>query len=130
MKTILIYICAWLGMVVLAIANGIMRNNTYGHSMSALAAHQLSTIILILLFGIYVFILTGQFRIQSAAEAFVIGGSWLLMTVIFEFIFGHYVAGHSWGRLLQDYNILNGRIWVLILIWTFIAPYVFYRLRF
>ncbi len=112
------------------IANGIMRNNTYGHSMSALAAHQLSTIILILLFGIYVFILTGQFRIQSAAEAFVIGGSWLLMTVIFEFIFGHYVAGHSWGRLLQDYNILNGRIWVLILIWTFIAPYVFYRLRF
>jgi hypothetical protein len=117
-------------MVVLAIANGILRNHTYGHSMSELAAHQVSTIILTLLIGIYVFILTGQFRIQSAAEAFAIGGSWLLMTVIFEFIFGHYLAGHSWGKLLQDYNILNGRIWVFILIWTFIAPYVFYRLRF
>lgn len=130
MKTLFIYICAWVGMVVLAIVNGIMRNNTYSHSMSELAAHQLSTILLILLFGIYIYILTGLFRIQSAAEAFTIGGVWLIMTIIFEFVFGHYMVGHSWSRLLQDYNVLNGRVWILVLVWTFVAPYVFYRLRF
>lgn len=130
MKTLFIYICAWVGMVVLAIVNGIIRNNTYSHSMSELAAHQLSTILLILLFGIYIYILTGLFRIQSAAEAFTIGGVWLIMTIIFEFVFGHYMVGHSWSRLLQDYNVLKGRVWILVLIWTFVAPYVFYRLRF
>lgn len=130
MKTLFIYICAWVGMVVLAIVNGIMRNNTYSHSMSEIAAHQLSTILLILLFGIYIYILTGLFRIHSAAEAFTIGGVWLIMTIIFEFVFGHSMVGHSWSRLLQDYNVLNGRVWILVLVWTFVAPYVFYRLRF
>jgi hypothetical protein len=130
MKTISIYVCAWVGMVVLAIVNGIVRKNTYSHSMSELAAHQLSTIILIIVFGIYTYILTGHFRIQSSAEAFTIGGVWLFMTIIFEFVFGHYVAGHPWSKLLQDYNVPNGRVWVLILVWTFLAPFVFYRLRF
>ena len=121
---------AWLGMVILAILNGIIRENLYGQTMSELSAHQLSTLIAIILFGIYIFVLTGAFQIQSAKQAFTIGGIWLVMTVIFEFVFGHFVAGHSWTRLFMDYNILNGRVWIFVLIWTFMSPYVFYRLRF
>jgi len=49
------------------------------------------------------------------------------MTVCFEFFFGHYVAGHPWSRLFHDYNILDGRIWGLLLVWITVAPYVFYR---
>lgn len=130
MKTILIYIFAWLGMVIIAVANGIVREKLYGQSMSELSAHQLSTLIAIMLLGIYIFVLTIVFQIQSAKQAFTISGIWIIMTVIFEFVFGHFVAGHSWTTLFMDYNILNGRVWVLLLIWTFIAPYVFYRLRF
>ena len=127
MKTIFIYILAWLGMVLLAIVNGIIRGKSYGQSMSELSAHQLSTLIAIILFGIYIFSLTRVFQIQSTTQAFTIGGIWLIMTVIFEFLFGHFVAGHSWSRLFMDYNILNGRVWVLVLLWVFISPFVFYR---
>ncbi|MGK7897526.1 MAG: hypothetical protein AB4372_28885 [Xenococcus sp. (in: cyanobacteria)] len=127
MKTIFIYILAWLGMVLLAIVNGIIRGKSYGQSMSELSAHQLSTLIAIILFGIYIFTLTRVFQIQSTTQAFTIGGIWLIMTVIFEFLFGHFVAGHSWSRLFMDYNILNGRVWVLVLLWVFISPFVFYR---
>lgn len=130
MKTILIYILAWLGMVIIAVANGIVREKLYGQSMSELSAHQLSTLIAIILLGIYIFVLTIVFPIQSAKQAFTISGIWVTMTVIFEFVFGHFVAGHSWTTLFMDYNILKGRVWVFVLIWTFIAPYVFYRLRF
>lgn len=130
MKTILIYILAWLGMVIIAVANGIVREKLYGQSMSELSAHQLSTLIAIILLGIYIFVLTIVFPIQSAKQAFTISGIWITMTVIFEFVFGHFVAGHSWTTLFMDYNILKGRVWILVLIWTFIAPYVFYRLRF
>ena len=121
---------AWLGMVVLAIVNGIIREKFYSQLMSELSAHQLSTLLAIILFGIYIFALTGFFQIQSAKQAFMIGGIWLIMTVIFEFVFGHYMAGHSWSRLFMDYNILVGRVWIFVLIWTFTAPYVFYRIRF
>lgn len=130
MKTILIYILAWLGMVIIAVANGIVREKLYGQSMSELSAHQLSTLIAIILLGIYIFVLTIVFPIQSAKQAFTISGIWITMTVIFEFVFGHFAAGHSWSTLFMDYNILKGRVWILVLIWTFIAPYVFCRLRF
>ena len=53
----------------------------------------------------------------------------LAMTVAFEFLFGHYVAGHSWDRLLHDYNLFAGRVWVVVLVWVTVAPYLFFRLR-
>ena len=129
MKTIIIYILAWFGMVVLAIMNGIIREKFYSQSMSELSAHQLSTLTAIILFGFYIYFFTRFFQLDSAKQAFTIGDIWLIMTISFEFVFGHYIAGHSWPRLLMDYNILNGRVWILVLIWTFTAPYLFYRIR-
>ena len=51
----------------------------------------------------------------------------MLATIAFEFAFGHFVAGHSWSKLLSDYNIFKGRIWLLFLVWVMIMPYVFYK---
>ena len=120
------YILAWVPMVFIAILNGAVREFTYGKRLCELRAHQLSTITALLFFGIYIGALTQFWRIETAEEAFTIGLIWLVLTVGFEFLFGHYVAGHSWGRLFQDYNILAGRVWILVLLWITIAPYVFY----
>lgn len=49
---------------------------------------------------------------------------WLTATVVFEFGFGHYVIGHSWDRLLRDYNLLEGRVWLLFLTATTVIPYI------
>jgi apolipoprotein N-acyltransferase len=51
----------------------------------------------------------------------------LLATIAFEFGFGHFVAGHSWSKLLADYNVFNGRLWLLVLVWITIMPYGFYQ---
>jgi len=51
------------------------------------------------------------------------------MTVAFEFLFGHYVMGHSWHRLLQDYDLHQGRVWVLVLAWTAFGPCILYGFR-
>lgn len=129
MKTTLIYAVSWLGLVVLAIVNGWIRVRVYGPSLDELTAHQISTLIGIVLFGGYIWLLTGWFAIESIRQAKLIGGMWLVMTVLFEFGFGHYVMHHPWSKLLHDYNLLEGRVWVLVLVWTAIAPYLFHRLR-
>lgn len=129
MKVILIYAASWIGMVILAILNGAFREKIYKQSMSELSAHQLSTFIGLILFGVYIWFITGIFQIESSKQALVIGGMWIVMTIIFEFVFGHYVMGHPWHRLFHDYNLFKGRIWLLILIWTAVAPYMFYRIR-
>ena len=123
------YIIAWLVLPILGIINGSIREFGYKHLMGELTAHQISTLTGIVLFGLYIWFLTGVWRIESAGQAVVIGFIWLGLTVLFEFVFGHYVMKHPWGRLFQDYNILKGRLWVMVLVWTTIAPYVFFKIK-
>jgi hypothetical protein len=119
------YILAWLPMPLIGIINGSIRQFGYRKFMSELTAHQISTLTGIILIGLYVWFLSRLWRIKSSGQALTIGGIWLTLTVAFEFVFGHYVMGNPWSRLLHDYNLLEGRLWVLVLIWIIIAPFVF-----
>lgn len=122
------YLLCWPALAVIAIINGSLRQFTYGRHLAELAAHQLSTITGILLTGAAVWTLNRVWPIGSASAAWTIGACWLVMTVAFEFGFGHYVAGHSWSRLLADYNLLEGRVWSLFLAWIAVLPYVIWRM--
>lgn len=122
------YVLAWFPMVVIAIANGLLRESWYGRHLSELAAHQVSTLTAVILLGVYIYSVVGIWRPASAARAIAIGVLWLSMTIAFEFIFGRYLAGHSWDRLLHDYNVLAGRLWPLVLVWVGVSPYLFYRI--
>jgi len=122
------YLFFWLILAVVAIINGTLRQFAYGPHLPELAAHQLSTVTGILLTGITVWMLNRLWPIGSAKEAWIIGACWLLMTITFEFGFGHYVAGHSWSRLIADYNLREGRVWLLFLTWIAVLPYVIWRL--
>ena len=121
------YAFFWVGAVVLAIANGTLREKVYGPRLSERSAHQLSSLLAIVLFGLYLWLLTRFWPFETAAQAIQVGLLWLLLTVLFEFIFGHYAAGHSWPRLLYDYNLAAGRLWLLVLIWVAVAPWVIHR---
>ncbi len=126
---VLKYGLVWFLLAVVAIANGVVRQSTYGKSMSELAAHQISTFTAIVATGAVVWLIDRIWPIATAAQAFAIGVIWLAATVVFEFGFGHYVAGHSWQKLLADYNVLNGRVWALFLVWIAILPWVILRIR-
>jgi len=123
------YVVAWVPMVVIAIANGAAREAWYGKRIPELRAHQISTASIILLLGGYMWFIIRLWPPESAKAAFAVGLTWLVLTVAFEFLFGHYVARHSWSRLFRDYNPFAGRIWLLVLVWVAIAPYVFLRLQ-
>jgi xanthine/uracil/vitamin C permease (AzgA family) len=123
------YLLAWLPMVVIAIANGTLRDLWYAHYTGALAAHQISTVTLILLFALYIRIVIRRRPPRSASQAWAVGLLWLTLTLAFELGFGHYVAGHPWRELLADYDLTAGRLWVLIPTWVTLAPFLFYRLQ-
>ena len=125
---ILKYAAAWLLMPIIGIINGVIRQYGYGSALGELRAHQVSTGTGIVLFGLYIWALTLLWKIRSSGEAIAIGLMWLLLTIAFEFLVGHYIIKHPWSRLLHDYNIFEGRLWVLVLLWVTVAPYVFYRL--
>jgi hypothetical protein len=123
------YILAWLPMIPIAIGNGVLRQTWYARRVGELTAHQISTVTAIALFGIYIWFVIRALRPVSGQQAIMIGLAWLGLTVAFEFLFGHYVAGHSWRALLNDYDLLAGRLWVMVLAWLAVAPYLFHRLQ-
>jgi hypothetical protein len=127
---VLKYALAWIPMVFVGMANGALRQFGYGRFLDELLAHEVSSVTGIILFGLYACILSLRWPLETCRQAFAVGLIWLGLTVTFEFLFGHYVAKHPWGRLLQDYNILEGRLWFLVLIAITIAPYMMYRIRF
>jgi len=119
----------WLVLAVLAVLNGILRNYAYGPLIGEQAAHVLSSLIFIgVVFAVtYVFLRLVRLD-YGLADLLVVGAAWVVMTVAFEFLFGHYVAGHPWPRLLADYNVLKGRVWALVLLAVFLGPLVMGRL--
>lgn len=116
-------------MVLIAIANGALREASYGKYMSELQAHQISTLSGLLLFSAYIWVVIRTWRPDTSEQAITVGLIWLGLTVVFEFLFGHYVAGQPLSKLLYDYNVFAGRVWVVVLIWVTVAPYIFYRLQ-
>ncbi len=121
------YILAWIPMVFIAILNGIIREFTYGKLLPEMLSHQLSCFTGIILLGLYMGVMTYFFPLEYTLQALTIGFIWLALTITFEFIFGHYVMAHSWTKLLEDYNLLAGRLWSLVLIWVTLAPVIFYQ---
>lgn len=121
------YALLWCGLAVIAILNGAVRNRFYSKSLGELRANQVSTVSLMVLLGIYTWFFTGFWELESAGQALLVGLIWVGITILFEFVFGHYVVKKPWHELLHDYNILKGRTWLLVPVWTFFAPLAFFH---
>ena len=123
------YVLLWFPLLLIAVVNGGLRDLTYKAYLGDLAAHQVSSITGALFFGIYCWLLPLKWKPATSKEAIAAGLLWLAMTVAFEFLFFHYAAGRPWSVLLEDYNILEGKVWVLVLSWVAILPYLMFRMR-
>jgi hypothetical protein len=119
----------WLVIVVVAVINGGIRQAFISPRTVDTAAHAISTVTLCVAILVLCWISIGWMRPTTARDAWRIGALWVMLTVAFEFLAGHYVFGSPWHRLVADYNIFRGRIWVLVLITTATAPWLVARSR-
>ena len=122
-------ILLWLPMVGIAVLNGAVREAVFVKRVGGPRAHRLSTLILIVLLGIYMWWAVPMAAPHSAIDAAALGLLWLALTVAFEFLFGHYAGKQPWRAVLADYNLAAGRLWALVPAWVAIAPYLFFKLR-
>ncbi len=120
----------WLGIAVLMILHGALREALATPALGELRAHQLSSVTgSLLVLTVAWLTLPWLGASGSPSLQLAIGLTWLATTILFEFGFGHWVAGHSWARLLRDYNVLAARLWVLVLLTTLLGPWLAGRLR-
>ena len=115
-------ILIWFAILILASINGAVRDLLVAPRTGDLVARAISTIILCLLIAVVAWRSIGWVGPRNIRAALEIGIVWLVLTLTFEFGFGHFVFGKPWAELLADYDVRRGRIWVLVLIATLLAP--------
>jgi len=115
-------VITWFGLLVLAFANAALREGWLMPRLGERPSHAISSgtlAIAILLAGWYA---TRWVHPESPSQAWAVGAIWLGLTLAFEFLAGHFLFGRSWATLMADYNLLAGRLWILVLVTTLTTP--------
>jgi hypothetical protein len=121
-RTVRRWLIAWIGGSVLGIVNGVIRELAHKDRVGETTANQISVASLIALLAFYFVALQRRWPIETRRKALQIGGAWVVLTVLFEFGFGHFVDGKSWDELLGNYDITEGQLWLLVLLWVAVGP--------
>jgi hypothetical protein len=111
----------WLGILVLASLNGAVRDLLVAPRIGDTIARALSTVILC---GLVLWVTWASIRWlgpRGPGEALALGLFWVALTLTFEVAAGR-LSGKPWSVILADYDVLRGRIWILVPIVTLFAP--------
>ena len=113
---------AWVAFMVTGIVNGIFRVSVLEASMREHFAHLVSTAILCAALFVEISVFLDIVGDYSRGWLIALGLMWTLLTMAFEFGFGHYIARQSWPTLLENYNVLRGRVWPAVLLVVLLTP--------
>jgi hypothetical protein len=116
-------ILAWLLLFAVMFANGAVRVVVLQPQLGEDRARQAASLSGLALVLIVSWLFVRVSPEASTAQLWWVGVAWLVATVAFELLFGHFVSGLSWQALLADYDILRGRLWSLILIGVCLGPW-------
>ncbi|WP_404366829.1 hypothetical protein [Marinobacter sp.] len=118
----------WAGILVLAIANGALRESVLIPGLGVPAALVLSGLLLSAMIIGVAYLSLPWLGIGGPFQLCVVGLGWLAFTLLFEFSFGLW-QGKSWSELLEAYTFKGGNLWPVVLTTTALAPYIAAKLR-
>ena len=116
-------------MVIAAILNGLFREEVLIPELGSSKALLLSGIFLSLFVLVIIAVSIGIFGKHKSKEYFMIGGFWVIMTLIFELGLGFIVRGKSFEEVIQIFNVFRGNLFILVLITSFFALWITAKLR-
>lgn len=112
----------WFTILLGAIINGAIRETFLKLRLGDATAHVISALLLSAAVFFVTWISIRWIAPSQPRDGWAIGVWWLTLTLAFEFLGGHYLFGTPWQVLLNDYRIFDGRLWLLVLASTLLAP--------
>jgi hypothetical protein len=122
-------VAVWAGLLLVAVLNGGLRSTLLVPRFGEHTGHVVSTVILSAAILVLTWVAISWIGPHGTGDALRIGATWLVLTLAFEFLAGHYLFHTPWQTLMADYNVIRGRIWVVVLLTTLVAPLLAARLR-
>ena len=120
-------IAAWLGILLIAVLNGGVRETVLVHRLGAYLALAVSGLLLSL--AIFAIALVTVRWIDRRGSGWRVGVLWFALALVFEFAFGMLVQHKTWADMLRAYTFAGGNLWPLVLLVLLVAPPLAKRLR-
>lgn len=121
-------VVVWAGILVIAMANGIVRELILVPALGQLSGFIISGLTLSALIVYSAYLALPWLGTRNRSALVVIGLSWLVLTLVFEFSFG-LLQGKSLSTLLYSYRFKSGNIWPVVLLITVAAPLIAAKIR-
>ena len=109
-------------MLVLAMLNGIARDMLLAPAFGISIAQPASGVILCVLIFAVIYYSLAFIGATNVREYLTVGLFWVCLTLLFEYLFAHYVLGMSWRQVNQIFNIQQGNLFSLALLVTAMGP--------
>ena len=119
----------WMLLVVVAIANAAIRELLLTPGIGAGAALPASGLLLSLLIFLFALLAAPVFGARETRTYILVGVVWLVLTLTFELLFGHYVIGKSWAEIGHLLDPRTGNLFLVALSSALISPWLAARLR-
>lgn len=114
---------ALLALIIVAeIANGTVRALVIAPLVGDFTARQIGTVSGCVLIGLIAWFGSPWLNAVSRRAQWAVGMLWLTLMMGFEVAFGRWVAGASWQQLAADYNLAQGGLLGLGMLWSLCAP--------
>lgn len=119
----------WLAILVLAILNGVVRENLLIPVLGGFSGLFVSGAVLSLCIFLVAFAATPWYGSLASRQWLLVGLFWFVLTVAFEFSFGRLVQHRPWSELIEAYTFRGGNIWPVVLLATLLSPWLAAKLR-
>ena len=112
----------WVVMAVVAVVNGIFRETMLIPRVGDYTGHVISTVLLIAAILVLSYLYFTRSAIDyTRAELLLVGVTWVVLTVGFEFLVG-YLEGIPVSETLAQYDVLAGHVWIFVPLTLLVAP--------
>lgn len=126
-STAMVYVRAfgiWCVMLLAAFANGAFRELVVVPRWGEGVGHVVGVVVLSGIIWVLAWRLVKSTGALPARTMLGVGLFWVTLSLLFEFGFFHYMMHIPWSDLLADYNILQGRLLLVVWVSTLLSPLV------
>ncbi|NIR44183.1 MAG: hypothetical protein GWN99_08675 [Gemmatimonadetes bacterium] len=123
-------LAVWLLLFVIAVASGAARGTLLQPRLGEAKAHVVGTLAVVAIFAFVIWLLVPWVApTLQPARLWQVGLLWLGLTIVFETALARWVLDEPWHKVVDAYNVVQGRIWILVLLTVLIWPSVAGALR-
>lgn len=119
---------AWLTIAVAESIHGVLRRLYVLPLIGELRAHQVGIVVGCIIIFAIAWASIRWIGARSTSELLKVGAAWMVLMAVFELSLG-YAFGFSLSRILQDYNIAEGRLMIFGMLFIFCAPALAAKVR-